>query len=167
MKILMLVPYLPYPPFEGGQIRSYKLIKLLSEHHDITLVCFTREHNTPDQIEHMKQFCKKIIVIERGKTWTIKNILRTGFSIYPFLINIYFSPKTQQLLADELSNTSYDLIHAEMFYTLPYLPKHNIPTILVEQTIMSRVFGHQAKTDKRILFRPLMVFDILKMKFWE
>ncbi len=163
----MLVPYLPYPPFEGGQIRSYKLIKLLSEHHDITLVCFTREHNTPDQIEHMKQFCKKIIVIERGKTWTIKNILRTGFSIYPFLINIYFSPKTQQLLADELSNTSYDLIHAEMFYTLPYLPKHNIPTILVEQTIMSRVFGHQAKTDKRIWFRPLMVLDILKMKFWE
>ncbi len=163
----MLVPYLPYPPFEGGQIRSYKLIKLLSVHHDITLVCFTRQHNTPDQIEHMKQFCKKIIVIERGKTWTLKNILRTGFSIYPFLINIYFSPQTQQLLADELASTHYDLIHAEMFYTLPYLPKHNIPTILVEQTIMSRVFGHQAKTDKRVWFRPLMALDIIKMRFWE
>lgn len=167
MKILMLVPYLPYPPFEGGQIRSYKLIKLLSEKHDITLVCFTRQHNTPDQIEHMRRFCKKIIVIERGKTWTLKNILRTGFSPYPFLINIYFSPKTRRLLADELAHTHYDLIHAEMFYTLPYLPEHHIPTILVEQTIMSRVFSHQVKTDKRFWFKPLMAIDILKMQFWE
>jgi len=167
MKILMLVPYLPYPPFEGGQIRSYKLIKLLSEKHDITLVCFTRTHNTPDQIEHMKKYCKKIIVIERGKTWTLKNILRTGFSPYPFLINIYFSPQTRQLLAAELARTHYDLIHAEMFYTLPYLPEHHVPTILVEQTIMSRVFNHQAKTDPRLWFRPLMAIDILKMQFWE
>ena len=167
MKILMLVPYLPYPPFEGGQIRSYKLIKLLSEKHDITLVCFTRQHNTPDQVSHMQQFCKKVIVIERGKTWTFKNILRTGFSPYPFLINIYFSPETRKLLTGELSNTHYDLIHAEMFYTLPFLPPHHIPTILVEQTIMSRVFSHQAKTDSRLWFRPLMALDILKMQFWE
>src|SRR3989344_5319341 len=115
----------------------------------------------------MQQFCKKVIVIERGKTWTFKNILRTGFSPYPFLINIYFSPETRKLLTGELSNTHYDLIHAEMFYTLPFLPPHHIPTILVEQTIMSRVFSHQAKTDSRLWFRPLMAIDILKMQFWE
>src|SRR3989304_5894016 len=137
MKILMLLPYLPYPPSEGGQVRSYKLIKLLSHHHDITLVCFSRQHNTPDQIDHMKQFCKKVIVIERGKTWTFSNILRTGFSPYPYLVS--------------------------MSYTLPYLPHHNLPIILVEQTIMSRIFAHRAKTDRRSWFKPFMWIDIAKM----
>lgn len=163
----MLTPYLPYPPAEGGQVRSYKLIKLLSKKHDITLVCFSRSHNTKDHIDHMRKFCKKVIVIQRGKTWTLTNILRTGFSPYPFLVSIYYSPEITQILQKELKNEKYDLIHAEMSYTLPYLPKHNLPVILVEQTIMSRIFAHQAKTDKRIWFRPLMWIDIAKMKFWE
>ena len=166
MNILMLLPYLPYPPSEGGQVRSYKLIKLLSRHHNITLVCFSRQHNTPDQIDHMKQFCKKVIVIERGKTWTLSNILRTGFSPYPFLVSIYYSPKIRQILSEELIN-NYDLIHAEMSYTLPYLPPHHLPIILVEQTIMSRIFAHQAKTDKRFWFKPFMWIDIAKMRYWE
>ena len=167
MKILMLTPYLPYPPSEGGQVRSYKLIKLLSKKHEITLVCFSRQHNTKAQIDHMKQFCKKVLVIERGKTWTLSNILRTGFSLYPFLVSIYYSPKIKQVLQEELNTGNYDLIHAEMSYTLPYLPEHKLPVILVEQTIMSRIFGHQAKTDKRLWFRPFMRIDIAKMRYWE
>jgi glycosyltransferase involved in cell wall biosynthesis len=167
MKILMLTPYLPYPPSEGGQLRSYKLIKLLSKRHEITLVCFSRLHNTADQVDHMRKFCKKVIVIERGKTWTVKNILRTGFSSYPFLVSIYNSSGIKEVLRDEISRGNYDLIHAEMSYTLPYLPKTDIPIILVEQTIMSRIFAHQAKTDRRWWFRPFMAMDVIKMRFWE
>lgn len=166
MKVLMLLPYLPYPPSEGGQVRSYKLIKLLSGQHQITLVCFSRQHNTQDQIDHMKRFCQKVVVIQRGQTWTLKNILATGFSPYPFLVSIYSSPNVKKILALELEN-NYDLIHAEMSYTLPYLPPHRLPIILVEQTIMSRIFAHQAKTDPRWWFRPFMAIDIAKMRFWE
>lgn len=163
----MLTPYLPFPPSEGGQLRSYKLIKLLSRHHKITLVCFSREHNTEEQVNHMRKYCQKIIVIKRGKTWTLKNIIRTGFSLYPFLVSIYNSRKIKTVLRNELSKNKYDLIHAEMSYTLPYLPKTNIPIILVEQTIMSRIFEHQARTDKRLWFRPFMMIDVIKMRLWE
>ena len=167
MKILMLTPYLPYPPSEGGQVRSYKLIKLLSQRHQITLVCYSRQHNTPDQVAHLKQFCKRVFVIERGKTWTLKNILRTGFSQYPFLVSIYNSPGTKTILTEALASDTFDLIHAEMSYTLPYLPQHDLPVILVEQTIMSRIFGHQIGVDPRLWFRPLMWIDVQKMKYWE
>ena len=37
MRILMLTPYLPYPPTSGGQVRSYNLIKNLASKHKITL----------------------------------------------------------------------------------------------------------------------------------
>ena len=167
MKILMLTPYLPYPPSEGGQVRSYNLIKLLSKYHQITLVSFSRQHNTPDQITHLQQFCKQVFVIERGKTWTFKNVLRTGFSPYPFLVSIYNSPGTKKILTEALASDSFDLIHAEMSYTLPYLPPHNLPVILVEQTIMSRIFDHQISMEPKLWFRPLMWLDIQKMKYWE
>jgi len=167
MKILMLTPYLPFPPSEGGQVRSYKLIKLLSQRHEITLVCFSRQHNTPDQVAHLKQFCRQVFVIERGKTWTLKNILRTGFSPYPFLVSIYHSPGTKRISTEALASDKFDLIHAEMSYTLPYLPPHNLPVILVEQTIMSRIFGHQISMEPKWWFKPLMWIDVQKMKYWE
>ena len=167
MKVLMITPYLPYPPSEGGQVRSYNFIKLLSKHHEITLASFTREHNVDAHIAHMRKYCKKVIVFKRGKPWTIPNILRTGFSLYPFLISIYSSPEVKKSLALEISNNKYDLIHAETFYVMPFLPKNNLPTVLVEQTIMSSIFSHQVKTDKRLWFRPFEWIDVQKIRFWE
>ena len=167
MKILMLTPYLPYPPSDGGQVRSYALIKRLSKKHDITLVCFTREHNTGDQVSHMQQFCRKVLIFQRGKAWTIPNILRTGFSPYPFLVMIYFTPDIKSRLEQEIVSGNYDLIHAETFYVMPYLPIHDLPTVLVEQTIMSRVFNHYVETEKRWYYKPLLLIDVAKIRYWE
>ncbi|MEK7504541.1 MAG: glycosyltransferase [Patescibacteria group bacterium] len=167
MRILMLTPYLPYPPSIGGQLRSYHLIKRLSKQHEIILVCFTRDYNSPDQIDHMKKYCKDVIVFQRGKTWTLPNILRTGFSLYPFLINIYFSPEIKTKLDEIIQKGNFDLIHAETFYVLPFLPKTNLPTVLVEQTIMSRVFRHYVDHEARWWLRPLLLIDVAKISFWE
>ncbi len=167
MKILMLTPYLPYPPSAGGQIRSYNLIKHLSRKHDITLVCFTRDTNTDQQVKQMQKYCRKVIAFKRGKAWTIPNILRTGFSPYPFLVMIYYSPELKKLLAEEILAGAYDLIHAETFYVMPYLPKTRLPIVLVEQTIMSRVFAHQVRNEMHWWLRPLLSIDVAKIAFWE
>lgn len=167
MRILMLTPYLPYPPSIGGQLRSYYLIQRLSKNHEITLVCFTREYNSPEQINHMKQYCKDVIIFERGKTWTLPNILRTGFSWYPFLVMIYFSPEIKTNLEKIIKNGNFDLVHAETFYVLPFLPKNNLPTVLVEQTIMSRVFRHYVDHEAKWWLRPLLLIDVAKISFWE
>jgi glycosyltransferase involved in cell wall biosynthesis len=167
MKILMLTPYLPYPPSIGGQLRSYHLIKRLSKNHEITLVCFTRDYNSTEQINHMKQYCKDVIIFQRGKTWTLPNILRTGFSWYPFLVMIYYSPEIKGKLQEIIDNGKFDLIHAETFYVLPFLPKTELPTVLVEQTIMSRVFRHYVDHEARWWLRPLLLIDVAKIGFWE
>ena len=163
----MITPYLPYPPSEGGQVRSYNLIKLLSKHHDITLTSFTREHNVAEHVEHMRKYCKKVIVFKRGKTWTLSNVLRTGFSMYPFLISIYHSSDVREILKNELKNEKYDLVHAETFYVMPFLPEISLPTVLVEQTIMSSIFSHHVKTGKRFWLKPFQWMDVAKIRFWE
>jgi len=167
MKILMLTPYLPYPPSTGGHVRSYNLIKQLAKRHQITLVCFTRDHNTQEQVDHMREYCRKVIVFERGRAWTIPNILRTGFSPYPFLVMIYYSPEIRERISEEIKRGNYDLIHVETFYVMPYLPPHSLPTVLVEQTIMSRVFGHHIDTEKNWWLKPAMWVDVAKIRYWE
>jgi hypothetical protein len=93
MKILMITSYLPYPPFGGGEVRTYNLLKRLGKRHKITLIAYTRPTNTVGDIREVQKLCQKVITLPKIKTWTIKNILRTGFSTMPLLNRLSFQER--------------------------------------------------------------------------
>ncbi len=169
MKILMTTPYLPIAGFSGGQTRSFNLIKHLSKTCEITLISFILPDQNKAYIKDLKKFCKRVITIQRGKTWQLKKILFTGFSPYPFLVSNYYSPELKQIINKELRKENYDLVHVECFYLMPNIPKTDIPVVLVDQTIEFAVYKHYVKSlpNKFLLVKPLLWFDVLKLKFWE
>lgn len=170
MKILMLTPYFPYPPHSGGQTRSYNLIKHLGEKHEITLFSLIKDESERQFIGEMEKYCKKVKVFTRPpKPWTFKNVLRTAFSSYPFLVVRNFSDEEKRAVAQDLENEKYDLIHAENFYTMPYIPQTQIPVVLIEQTIFYQVYKHYVETLPWYLYwlAPIMMIDVWKLKYWE
>ena len=104
MKILMLTPYLPYPLLTGGQTRSYNLIKRLSQlGHKITLFCLVKDDKERRYVSELEKFCKEIQVFNRPKKpWTINNILKTGFSFYPFLVIRNWASKEKKAIKRKL-----------------------------------------------------------------
>ena len=167
MKILMLTPYLPFPPSSGGQIRSYNLIKQLSKKHDITLFCYIRSSAEEKFVPELKKYCKKVRVFTRRPAWHPLNIMLAGLSPYPFLVCIYLSGAFRKAVDEELKSNKYDLIHAETFYVMTNIPKTQIPTLLVEQTIEYLVYKHYVERIENISLRRLLSFDVGKLKFWE
>lgn len=168
MKILMLTPYLPYPLYSGGQIRSYNLLKNLSKKHQITLFSFIRSNKEKKHIPELKKYCHQVKVFKRRSAWDPRNILLSGFSPYPFLVAIYLSNSVKKAILKELNSQNYDLIHAETFYVMPNLPGSiNLPTLLIEQTIEHLVYQRFVENFKLIFLRPLLYFDVFKIKFWE
>jgi glycosyltransferase involved in cell wall biosynthesis len=168
MKILMLTPYLPFPPLSGGQTRSYNLIKNLSKHHEITLFCLIKDDAEKKYVKELEKYCKKIRVFKRSRTpWTLRNILLTGFSQYPFLVIRNLVPEEKRAVEAELKNEKYDLIHAECFYVMPHIPKTDIPILMVEQTIEYSVYKHFVEDQAPVWIRPLLWLDVLKLKHWE
>src|SRR5579862_5294733 len=100
MKILMLTPYLPYPPSSGGQIRSYNLIKQLSKKHQITLCSLIKFESEKRYIDKLKPYCKEIYVFKRPeRPFALSNILKTGFSAFPLLVIRNFSLDEKKFLA--------------------------------------------------------------------
>ncbi|HBL52239.1 MAG: hypothetical protein A3D24_02025 [Candidatus Blackburnbacteria bacterium RIFCSPHIGHO2_02_FULL_39_13] len=167
MKILMLTPYLPYPPASGGQIRSYNLLKQLYKKHEITLFCYIREDKEKSWIPELEKYCKKVKVFKRRKAWHPFNILLSGFTPYPFLVSIYLSQTFRKAVSQELENEKYDLIHAETFYVMTNIPKTSLPIILVEQTIEYLVYKHFVNGVKWPGLKNLLNLDVEKLKFWE
>lgn len=169
MKVLMLTPYLPYPLLTGGQTRSYNLIKRLSAlGHEITLFCLVKSSKERVYVGELEKFCKKVGVFNRSeKPWTMSNILRTGFSFYPFLVIRNWAKGERRAIEEEINLSKFDLIHAETFYVMPHIPKTTIPILLVEQTIEYLVYKHFADGFKIPLLKQFLYIDVSKMKFWE
>ncbi len=168
MKILMLTPYLPFPLHSGGQIRSYNLLKNLSKKHEVTLFSFIRSADEKKYIPELQKYCHTVKVFKRRQAWDPRNIILSGLTPYPFLVSIYLSSSVKKAVLKELNSHNYDLIHAETFYVMPNLPSSvSLPTLLVEQTIEYLVYQRFVENFKPALLRPLLYFDVYKIKFWE
>jgi glycosyltransferase involved in cell wall biosynthesis len=168
MKILMLTPYLPYPLVSGGQIRTYNLLKNLSKQHKISLFSLIKDDREKQYLKDLQPFCHKISVFKRTfSPWALTNILRAGFTLYPFLVTRNLVDETKTAVEKEIAENHYDLIHAETFYMMPNIPQTDIPVILVEQTI--EYLGYQSYASKSKLWpiKPFLHLDILKIKYWE
>ncbi len=165
----MFTPYLPYPDSSGGQIRTQNLLKHLRKKHDITLFSLIKYKKEEEYIPILeKNFCKKVRVFYRSeKPWMVQNILRTGFSLSPFLVVRNFSSEAKKAVEEELRTGDYDLIHAETFYAMPHIPKTNLPVVLVDQTIEYQVYDHYVRHTAPFFVRPLLTIDVAKLKYWE
>jgi len=165
----MLTPYLPYPLLTGGQTRSFNLIKRLSAlGHEITLFSLVKSSDERKYVGQLERFCKEVQVFSRSeKPWTLKNILKTGFSLYPFLVIRNWAKGEKAAIEQKIKQEKFDLIHAETFYVMPHIPKTEVPILLVEQTIEYLVYRHFADEFKLPFLKLLLYIDVLKMKYWE
>jgi len=165
----MITPYLPYPLHSGGQTRSYNLIKHLSKKNQITLFSFIRDVSENQYIKNLSPYCQKIKTFSRGKTWSLKKILLSSFTLYPFLIANYYSQKVKKIIKEEIKKDHYNLIHVECFYLMPNIPKTKLPVVLVDQTIEYEIYRHyvQSLPFWAEPIKPLFYFDVLKLFLWE
>jgi len=167
MKVLMLTPYVPYPPSSGGQIRTFNLLKYLSKNHQITLIALYKNPEEKKFQKFLDPYCEKIYFCQRpAKPWTLKNIFKAIFSLQPFLIVRNFSDEVKKLIEFLLKTENFDIIHAETFYVMPHIPETKIPILLVEQTIEYKVYQHFLNS-LPFFIRPFLYLDILKLIYWE
>ncbi len=170
MRIFMLTPYLPYPLLSGGQVRTYNLLKKISEEHDVTLFALIKHEDEKQYLPELEKYCSNVRVFKRtSQPWHPRNILLAGLTAYPFVVTRNMVMSVKSAIAEELARTEYDLIHVETFYMMPNIPETKIPTLLVEQTIEYLGYERFAQkiTKKFPFLRPLLNIDIAKITHWE
>lgn len=171
MNILVVSSYLPYPLHSGGDVRLYNLLKRLAKKHTITLICEKRSHQTETDVSEIKKICKEVITVPRRKQWSIKNILKSGFSTHSFLINGHTLPDMQEEICNQLKTNQFDLIHIETSYVMQNIPQTSLPIVLTEHNMEYQVYQKYAD-NKPFPIRQLLEIDISKLKreeeqFWQ
>ncbi|MEK7587793.1 MAG: glycosyltransferase family 4 protein [Patescibacteria group bacterium] len=166
MKILFVSALLPYPLYQGGQVRIYNLLKQVSQHHEIMLLSFIRSREEEQYIEKL-HFCRNVRTVMRGRAWQWKYIVSAGFSTKPFLYATYDNAAMREIISDELASNAYDLIHLEPGYVWPSLPSTHVPVVVAEHNIEHVIYKGYVQRFPLVFLRPLLYWDVLKMQWWE
>lgn len=166
--VLMLTPYLPYPPVSGGRMRTFSLVKRLAADHQITLVCFGRPEERAFDLEPMREFCELIVVDRAASPSTAKAAFLTLTSVKPITMRLYGTDAMRQTLAELLRARYFDVIHVESFYMLQNLPAdHGLPVLLSEPAIEYVAWWRHAQVAQPLYQRPGIALEALKMRIFE
>lgn len=166
MNILLVSSFLPYPLTSGGHVRLYNILKQLSKGNSITLVCEKRQYQTQEDIEEVAIFCHEVSVFNRKKQWSLINIVKTGFSPFPFLVIGHTNIRMQEKIKSLLEENTFDVIHAETSYIMQNIPFTSVPIVLSEHNVEYAVYKRFME-NAAFVFRPLLFIDILKLELWE
>ncbi len=166
--ILMLTPYLPYPPVSGGRSRTYNLVKRLVRDFQITIVCFGRPEERAFDLKPIRDLCELIVIDRAPSPSPIMAGLLSLTSPKPITMRLYSSSKFRERVAELLKYGLFDLIHVESFYMAQNLPQDiPIPLLLSEPAIEYLAWWRHSKVAQPLYQRPGIALEALKMRIVE
>lgn len=166
--VLMLTPYLPYPPVSGGRSRTYNLLKHLSRDHTVTLVCFGRPEERAFDYSALDAYCKTIVVDRASSPGTLQAALMSLTTTQPITMRLYGTEAMRRTITQILTDEQPDVIHVESFYMLQNVPPDcGVPVLLSEPAVEYIVWAKYAAVADPWYTRPGVALEALKMRVAE
>lgn len=124
MKILLLTQVLPYPPDSGPKVKTWNLIKFLSQQHEVILVSFVRGDQSRD-VAHLKKYCLDVLTVpmQRSIPRDAVALAQSLLSGLPWTI-VRDRRSAMFALVEEVSTRyTLDVVHADQLNMAQYAEK--------------------------------------------
>ena len=110
MRVLLLLPQLPYPPQKGGAIRAWHFLRWLAQKHEVSLLTFAGPDGVPPEVA---QLCAQVRTVPPPIRTTKDRLRDLLTSPLPDLALRLRSPAYEKALADWLGRERFDVLQAE------------------------------------------------------
>jgi sugar transferase (PEP-CTERM/EpsH1 system associated) len=131
--LLFLCHRIPFPPNKGDKIRSFNMLKALSEFYDIYLTCFVDDPFDWQYADKLDKYCQQKLLIKQNKTLSKIKGLQAFISGEAISVPYYYSR--------EMAKWTSDIITV-----------HNIKQVFVYSSSMAQyVEGERYLSQNRII----------------
>lgn len=162
-RILFLSQLLPYPPDAGPKVRSYYVLRHLTQAHRVTLLAFSRPDDRPEAVAHLREFCADVqtVLLRRSRGRDLLALAASLFSGESFIIRRDRAPEMIAAVDRLLQNRRFDAVHTDQLWMSQYAVRARAlapgaRTILDEHNacyqIFQRLAGGETNPLKRLLF---------------
>jgi glycosyltransferase involved in cell wall biosynthesis len=171
MRILFLSQVLPFPLDAGPKMRSYYVLRHLAQQHEVTLLSFVRNTDTPEAVAHLQSFCHAVHCVPMVRTkWRDGKFLgKSLLTGEPFLIVRDEMPAFSRLLDQLIQTTPFDIIHADQLWMAQYaLPHANKAKLVLDQhNAVYLIPQRLADADSNVLKQLFLQREARLMKRYE
>ncbi|MGU8583467.1 glycosyltransferase family 4 protein [Clostridium perfringens] len=175
-KILFISTLLPYPLDNGGKIKTYNTLKILSENYDIDLICYYENEKELKYIENLNKVVKNIdvfkskITTNENKKYMCKLALKSLFTGLPLTVLKFSNQKFSQLINKKIEKNKYEKLYIDHLQISINIKKFNVKTldyILDEHNCEYLIMKRKAKEEKNIFKKIFFEIEYLKLKHYE
>lgn len=164
MRLLVVAPFVPYPPDSGGAIRVYHLLRCLARRHEVTLLCLDDGTGDAGNLP----FCRAVHTVPAPRfprPWH-EHLAALPVAV-PGSIAIRSEP-LREALRELLRTGTYDLVQVE-FLGLAHLIEEldSQPAVLVEHTVGTDLRRRQLRIAPRNLRWLYHALDYAKLLRYE
>ena len=167
MRLLILLPRVPFPLEKGDKLRAYHQIKYLSRHHEIILVALgKKKDNHSKALENLKPFCHEIKLI---KPCTIHRLINTIYFFLkgrPLQTGYFYSSRARRYIKQKVVEGSIDSIYCQLFRTAEMVKTFKIPKTIDYQDAFSSSMKKRTQATKG-LQKLLLAVEYKRVKKYE
>lgn len=176
MKILFITNLVPYPMDNGGKIKTYNTLKILSKSNNIDLMCFYEEDKELCGKEHLYELCtnidciKKPITTSKNMKYMILRAIKNIFSKMPLVAYKYMDKNFLIKLKQNIEKNDYDAIYIDHLQLGGYLEKidtKNKTLILDEHNAECTIILRKAEQTKNLIKKTYFKYEYLRLKKFE
>lgn len=162
-RLLFLCQTLPYPPDVGVNIRTYNVLKLLSETYDITALFFFRKasHPTAGHVSAAVRELSKYAAVEAfaiphetDRVRLLRDHATSALTRRPYTVYTYESRAFRDRLREHLAGTVFDLVHVDSLDLSGYLPLLDRQAVIcVHHNVESQLLRRRSRSEESRLMR--------------
>lgn len=175
MRILYLAQLIPFPLDAGPKTRMHYVLRYLaSAGHDITLLAFSRETDTAESIDHLREFCSEIhtVPMVRSRTRDAYHLARSLLTKRPFLIARDDVAAMKAKAIQLAQQRPFDVIHADQLWMAPYAlaaaaKAHPKPRLVLDQHNAMYLIPQRLAETSNGLQRVLLQRESVVMRRYE
>jgi glycosyltransferase involved in cell wall biosynthesis len=148
VKILQILPKIPYPPIDGHKKSMWGVIKYLSDRgHNIDIIAYGQKDDQRKYEGEISKYANLFVVDIKAKN-SFAGAIRNLFSAVPYNLSKYQTKGLEKFVTEHLAVNKYDIIHvtnAHMGWVVNTIRKLcDTPVVLREENfeliIMERYF---------------------------
>lgn len=175
LKVLLLNNRVPFPLKDGGAVASHRLIEGLIERKDVQLDLLflnTKKHYLPDdEIKTIYSKANYVGHVDIDTSLRLTSALEALIKNQSYHVSRFYDRVFEELIAQKLRETTYDIIHLENLFLMPYVKTiksfSNAKIILRMHNVEHRIWHQSSLKEKQPLRRIYLRILSKQLKSYE
>lgn len=174
MKILFITEKFPYPLDSGGRIRTYHILKGLSQEHELTLITTLERESQRRDLPELENLCRQVLAIaapQETRLQLVQKLVANLFSQIPIVVERHYLPAVANAVRQALSTArpAFDVVHFDHLDASMYMSclAGQVRTVLDEHNIVTNQIRTSARVEPNRLKRVYMRMQAQKTQQYE